>query len=65
MQYHERERKNKENAHFVYIVFLLTKLCNIFDEAFLNPQYSITINVGDVNNYILDVRIGTFSVMSG
>ena len=34
MLYHERERKNKENANFVYIVYLLTKLCNIFDEAF-------------------------------
>ena len=35
MLYHERERKNKECANFVYIVYLLTKLCNIFDEAFL------------------------------
>ena len=34
MLYHERERKNKENANFVYIVYLLTKLCNSFDEAF-------------------------------
>ena len=36
MLYHERERKNKENANFVYtcIVYLLTKLYNIFDEAF-------------------------------
>ena len=34
MLYHERERRNKENANFVYIVYLLTKLCNIFDEAF-------------------------------
>ena len=34
MLYHERERKNKENINFVYIVYLLTKLCNIFDEAF-------------------------------
>ena len=32
--YHEKERKNKINANFVYIVYLLTKLCNIFDEAF-------------------------------
>ena len=31
---HERERKNKENANFVHIVYLLAKLCNIFDEAF-------------------------------
>ena len=35
MLYHERERKNKENANFIYIVYLLTRLCNIFDEAFL------------------------------
>ena len=34
MLYHERERKNKESAIFIYIVYLLTKLCNIFDEAF-------------------------------
>ena len=34
MLYHERERKNKENANFVYIVYLLTKLCNTFDDAF-------------------------------
>ena len=34
MLYHERERENKKNANFVYIVYLLTKLCNIFDEAF-------------------------------
>ena len=35
MLYHERERKNKENANCLYIVYLLTLLCNIFDEAFL------------------------------
>ena len=34
MLYHERERINKENANFVHIVYLLAKLCNIFDEAF-------------------------------
>ena len=34
MLYHERERENKKNANFVYIVYLLTKLCKIFDEAF-------------------------------
>ena len=34
MLYHEREGKNKEHANFVYIVYLLAKLCNIFDEAF-------------------------------
>ena len=31
---HKRERKNKENANFVHIMYLLAKLCNIFDEAF-------------------------------
>ena len=35
MLYHERERKIKENANSVYIVYLLTKLRIIFDEAFL------------------------------
>ena len=34
MLYHKRKRKNKENANFVHIVYLLAKLCNIFDEAF-------------------------------
>ena len=34
MQHHERECKNKENENFVYIVYLLAKLCNILDEAF-------------------------------
>ena len=34
MLYHERECKNKENANVVHIVYLLAKLCNIFDEAF-------------------------------
>ena len=31
---HETERKNEKNANFVYIVYLLAKLCNIFGEAF-------------------------------
>ena len=34
MLYHERECKNEENANFVQSVYLLAKLCNIFDEAF-------------------------------
>ena len=34
MLYHERERKNKENANFVHNVYLLAKSCNIFGEAF-------------------------------
>ena len=34
MLYHERECKNEENANFVHSVYLLAKLCNIFDEAF-------------------------------
>ena len=43
MLYHERECKNKENANFVYIVSLLTKLCNIFDVAFLlTSVYKLT-----------------------
>ena len=35
MLYHKRERGNKANANFVYIVYLLAKLCNILDETFL------------------------------
>ena len=34
MLYHEREGKNKDDTNFVYIVYRLAKLCNIFDEAF-------------------------------
>ena len=34
MLYLERERENKKNVKFVYVVYILTKLCNIFDEAF-------------------------------
>ena len=34
MLYYKGERKNKENAHFVHIVYLLAQLSNIFDEAF-------------------------------
>ena len=46
MLYHERERKKKENANFVCIVYmyLLTKLCNIFDEAFF-----IDVSIDDVS----------------
>ena len=35
MLYHEKERKNEDYEKFVHIVYLLAKLCNIFDEAFL------------------------------
>ena len=31
---HERERKIKEHANFIHIVYLMAKLCNIFDEVF-------------------------------
>ena len=48
MLYHERERKNKEN--FVYIVYLLTRLCNIFDEAFFLLT-SVYIKVGKKGVY--------------
>ena len=34
MLYHERERKNKENANFVHTVYLLAKLRTILNEAF-------------------------------
>ena len=44
MLYHERERKNKKNANFVYIVYLLTRLCNIFDEAFFIDVGIFTIS---------------------
>ena len=34
MVYHEKERRNKENANVVHIVYLLAKLRNVFDEVF-------------------------------
>ena len=44
MLYHETESKNEENANLVHIVYLLAKLCNIFDEAFFIDVkiYSVT-----------------------
>ena len=50
MLYHERERESKKNANFVYIVYLLTKLCNIFDEAFF-----IDVNIHCVRKWIRKV----------
>ena len=47
MLYHDRERKNEEHANFVHIVYLLAKLCNIFDEAFL-----IDVSIHTVYKYI-------------
>ena len=41
MLYHEGERKNKENSNFLYIVYLLAKLCNIFDGEFFFIDVSI------------------------
>ena len=35
LQYHKREHKSNKNANFVLIVYLLARLCNIFDDAFL------------------------------
>ena len=46
MLFHERECQNKENANFVHIVYLLAKLCTIFDEAFF------------INVSICDIKIG-------
>ena len=53
MLYHERERRNKENANFVHIVYPLAKLCTIFDEVFfiddciLLPRYEkVSLNFG-------------------
>ena len=46
MLYHEREGKKKENANFVHIVYLLAKLCNIFNEAFF-----IDVSICVYNSY--------------
>ena len=50
MLYHESERKNKENANFVHIIYLhvLAKLCNIFVEAFF-----IDVSILTTKFYIL------------
>ena len=47
---HERERKNKENANFVHIEYLLAKLCNIFDEAFF-IDVSILSSAYNIKHY--------------
>ena len=44
MLYHERERKNKENANFIHTVYLLAKLYNMFGEAIF--IHSVYINLG-------------------
>ena len=43
MLYHERDAYSKENANFIHIVYLLAKLCNIFDEAFLLTSVYIVV----------------------
>ena len=48
MLYHERERKNKENANFVHIVYLLSKLSKIFDEAFFIDVSILCRSIGQV-----------------
>ena len=52
MLYHERERKNKENANFVLFVYLLAKLCDIFDEAFL-IDVSIHVYACNIEHYFV------------
>ena len=52
MLYHERKRKNKENANFVYIVYLLTKLCNIFDEAFFIDVSICNVLIANIFTYV-------------
>ena len=49
MLYHERERKSKENANFVHIVYLLAKLGNIFDEAFFIDVSIESFNTEKIN----------------
>ena len=58
MLYHERECENKENANFVHIVYLLTKLCNIFDEAFF---IDASIHVVQYHNQINQLLVFIFS----
>ena len=50
MLYIERERENKKNVNFVYIVYLLTKLCNIFDEAFFIDVSILNLHAHSTNN---------------
>ena len=53
MLYHERERKNKENAIFIHIVYLLAKLCNIFGEAFFIDVSIYSICYTEIEHLIL------------
>ena len=60
MLYHERECKNKENANFVHIVYLLAMLCTIFDEAFFidvsiytNTHFSQNVHANTYCCYII------------
>ena len=59
MSCHERERKNKENANFVHNVYPLTKLCNIFDEAFF-IDVSISSRFSHGENNIRDTSHRTY-----
>ena len=57
MLYHVRERKNKENAYFVWIVYLLIKLCNMFDEAFLLTSVYVMLCVYNSIGYYLKINV--------
>ena len=57
MLYHERERKIKENANFVHIVYLKAKLCNIVGEAYFIDVsivfcFSFTFKQFEANNQL-------------
>ena len=52
MLYHERERKTEENANFVHIIYLLAKLCNISDDAFLLTSVYITDTMIKFKHYL-------------
>ena len=53
MLYHEKDRKNKENAHFIHIVYLLAKLCNIFGEAFFIDVSICVLYSSEIKNQSL------------
>ena len=58
MLYHEREGKNKENANFVHIVYLLAKLCNAFIDVsictYIQTCFTCVVNIN--HTYIQNIH---------
>ena len=59
MQKREMETKNKNNCCFAQALYSLTKLCNIFDEAFF-----VDVSIEDVTANVMGTGRGTTEVTS-